>query len=145
LQVAEKKRGASTRLYPWTLVARLIRYSVVPALKSSDTAPVEETKSPCAVARTMNAPEELVVPCPEMLFAEGFIWADPDETVYVFPFTAMLPLLSESVYPSARLPVTVKVRVPEAVPFSLGSPTTWYTPCVLVSAMVWPTDTFTLV
>jgi hypothetical protein len=36
----------------------------------------------------------------------------------------MLPLLMESVYPAESLDDTVKVTVPEAVPLSLGVPTT---------------------
>jgi hypothetical protein len=57
--------------------------------------------------------------------ADGFISAEPDEIVYVVPSITTVPLM-ESVSPAVSLPVTVKVIVPEAVPFSLESPTTLY-------------------
>jgi hypothetical protein len=57
--------------------------------------------------------------------------------------TVTLPLVNERVYPSVRFPVTVKVRVPEAVPFSLGVPTTKYLPSVLVIVIICPTETLT--
>ena len=55
-----------------------------------------------------------------MAFAKGPISADPEETVYVVPSTTMVPLVRDSVYPLASLPVTVNVSVAEAVPFLLG-------------------------
>jgi hypothetical protein len=54
-----------------------------------------------------------------------------------------LPLVSDRVYPSESFPVTVKVRVPEAVPLVLGLPTTKYSPEVLVTVMVCPTERLT--
>ena len=78
-----------------------------------------------------------------MVAAPRPIWAVPDETVYVVPATVRLPLLIESVYPAASLPVTVNVSVPEAVPLVLGVPETKYLPAVLVIVNVCPTDTLT--
>ena len=40
--------------------------------------------------------------------------------MYVVPSTMIVPLVRDSVYPLASLPVTVNVRVLEAVPFLLG-------------------------
>jgi hypothetical protein len=75
------------------------RYSVVPFVKSSDTDALEPTKVPCAIACTMNCPVGLVVPCPDIVVAEGSIWADPDDIVYVVPAMVRLPLVSDRVYP----------------------------------------------
>lgn len=83
------------------------------------------------------------MPCPEMTSAEGPVCAVPDETVYVVPPTTMLPLVIESVYPCDSLEVTVRVTVPDAVPFSLGVPTVKNEPCVLVMVIVCPTDRLT--
>ena len=67
------------------------------------------------------------------------IWAEPDETVYVVPSTVKVPLVRESMYPCESFPVTVKVRVPDAVPFLVGvTPTVLKVPWVLVMVMVWP-------
>ena len=59
---------------------------------------------------------------------------------YVVPLTLRLPLVMERLYPPANLPVTVKVTVPDAVPFSDLSPTTVKWPCVLVMVMTCPTE-----
>ena len=86
-----------------------------------------------------NWPDGVVVPCPEMMSAEGPVCAVPDEMVYVVPPTTMLPLVIESVYPSDSLDVTANVTVPDAVPLLLGVPTAWYEPLELVTVIVCPT------
>ena len=96
-----------------------------PDFKSSDTDAVEPTKLPLDVPCRMNAPVGLVVPCPEIVVAEGLKTAEPDETVYVVAPTTTLPD-TERVYPSVRLPETVKTREPDAVPFVFVLPTTTY-------------------
>src|SRR5580704_10139908 len=58
---------------------------------------------------------------------------------YVVPLTLKFPAVMERVYPLANLPVTLKVTVPDAVPFSDLSPTTLKWPCVLVMLMTCPT------
>ncbi len=106
----------------------MTRYSVVPFVRSSDTDPLEPANVPWAVACTMNCPVGLVVPWPDIVVAPRFIWADPDEILYVVPATVRLPPLSDRVYPCVSSPVTVKVTVPEAVPFVLELPTVRYSP-----------------
>jgi hypothetical protein len=64
-------------------------------------------------------------------------------TVYAVEPIVTLPLVSESVQPAVSLPVTVKVKVPEAVPLSLGVPTRKYLPRVLVIVIACPTEMFT--
>jgi hypothetical protein len=114
-------------------------YSVVPFVKSSDTDALEPTNVPCATARTMNCPVGLVVPCPDIIAPVRSIWADPDDIVYVVPAMVRLPLVSDRVYPCESFPVTVKVRVPEAVPLVLELLMVLYSPDVLVTVMVCPT------
>ncbi len=118
-------------------------YSVVPFVKSSDTDALEPANVPCAIACTMNCPVGLVVPCPDIVVPVGSIWADPDDIVYVVLVMLRLPLVIDSVYPCESFPVTVKVRVPEAVPLVLELSTVVYSPEVLVTVMVCPTEKFT--
>jgi hypothetical protein len=118
-------------------------YSVDPDCRSSETDAVDPTKLPLDVPCRMNAPVGLVDPCPDMVVADGLISADPDEIVYVVVPMTTLPVI-ESVYPSVRLPVTVKTSEPDAVPFSLVFPITAYLPVVLVRVIVCPTVTLTL-
>jgi hypothetical protein len=119
---------------------RTTKYSVDPDCRSSDTVAVEPTKLPLDVPCRMNAPLELVAPWPEMVEADGFIWPEPDEIVYVVEPTTTFPAM-ESVKPWVRLPVTVKTTDPDAVPFSVRWPTTMYWPDVLVKVIVCPTET----
>ena len=114
-----------------------------PDFRSSDTDAVEPTKLPLDVPCRMNAPLALVVPCPEMVLADGLITPEPDATVYVVEPTTTLPVM-ESVYPAVRLPETVKTREPDAVPFVLVLPTTTYCPEVLLKVIACPTETATL-
>src|ERR1700733_7833271 len=58
---------------------------------------------------------------------------------YVVPLTLKFPAVMERVFPLANLPVTVKVTMPDAVPFSDLSPTTLKWPDVLVMLMTCPT------
>jgi len=64
------------------------------------------------------------VPCPDITLAKGPVCAVPDEMVYVVPPTTTLPLVMERVYPSDSFEVTVKVKVPDAVPLFSRVPTT---------------------
>ena len=93
-------------------------------MKSRNSWLIVPAKVPIASPCRRNWPVGVVVPCPEMMSAEGPVCAVPDETVYVVPPTTMLPLVIESAYPSDSLEVTVKVTVPDAVPLLLGVPTT---------------------
>ncbi len=97
-------------------------------MKSRSSWPVVPAKVPLAKPWNRNWPEGEVVPCPEMASAEGPACAVPDEIVYVVPPTTMLPLVMERVYPAESLDVTMNVTVPDAVPLSLGVPTTKYVP-----------------
>jgi hypothetical protein len=98
---------------------------VDPDFKSSDTDAVEPTKLPLDVPCRMNSPFGLVAPCPEIVVADGLKTAEPDETVYVVEPTMTFPVI-ESVYPSVRLPETVKTREPDAVPLVVELPATAY-------------------
>ena len=54
-----------------------------------------------------------------------------------------LPLVIVKVWPWERSPVTLKVIVPEAVPFELEVPNVRYSPDVLEKVIVCPTERFT--
>lgn len=125
------------------LPERRTRYSELPDCRSIDTVPVDPTNVPWADAVKMNSPEGVREPWPDTPDAPRFIWAVPDAMVYVVPATFTLPLVTESVYPSDSLPVTVNVSVPDAVPLVLRLFGTKYSPELLVMVNVCPTEMLT--